>query len=478
VGGTGLFFFLRGTLLARLDETLASRASAIVSATTWDGSQLDLDFGGTAMPWYDAAPGAEYFQLNEVDADGRVGRCVRRSSSLGEGELPLRDGLGADSVIFDHTLPDGRAGRFISLTFAPTVDVEPARDEESEHQTGKAADPPRLALIASRGRTDLDKTLRSLLISLGIAGLAMAIGIAVVVQLALRAGLRPLDRLSAEFGQIEANSLHQRVDERTLPVEVRPVGARLNELLERLELAFAREKRFTAAAAHELRTPIAELRTVLEVSERRPRSPAELTLTVAEARSIAVQMDRMVQSLLALARAESGKEQAPLGPIEIGGILTRLRERYLEMARSRGGDISISGLPGSIVRADEAMLESVLDNLLANSVEYAAHPANIRVLIHAADDRRVQIEVINPVHGLTPDLLDRFFEPFWRACAARSDRTHLGLGLALSRHLAAAMGGELTATMTPAGDLSLRLVLPACTGATVNGAPTQEPAYA
>jgi two-component system, OmpR family, sensor histidine kinase QseC len=261
---------------------------------------------------------------------------------------------------------------------------------------------------------------------------------------------------------IGVESLSRRFDERDLPRELRPICRRLNDLLARLDEAFARERRFTDSAAHELRTPVAELRMLLEVSLSRARSASEARESLSDALGVALQMNRMVETLLILSRHDSRAALSERRRVDPGAMLRRLCERHTPHAVARGGSITVDAPAPVLVSTSETALEMVLENLVANAVEYAAPAPHVACSVSTHDQPgRIQIEVCNPVEGIAAPDLERFFEPFWRRSDSRSDRAHLGLGLTLARRLTDSLGGTLSARLGSSGELRLCVSLPA-----------------
>lgn len=459
VAATGVGLYLGGrTALTRLfDEALRTRAAALVSATRFDEGSVEMDVIPESMPWYEPGSRAEYFELRALGAGGEANEpdnpsraTLFRSASLEGEHLRPHDAAGC----VDVRLPDGRPGRAVTLRFRPGPD-DPGVPEEAL----AAAEAPQLLLVVARGREDLDRTLAMLGLALSLAGGAVALGIVVVVGLALSRGFRPLARLSAEVGSIDAGSLSRRLDDGALPAELRPVYTRLNELLGRLAAAFEREKRFTAAAAHELRTPIAELRSLLEVSLSRPRSPEDSRRSLEEALMVTVQMQRLIAALFTLARHQAGLDPPILVAVDVVPILRRVCDRHLAEARARSGDIRVESPPFAPVFAEESLLESTLDNVVANAVQHSEPSPTIEARVSHDGAGHICVQVANPVNGLSGAEVERFFEPFWRRSESRAERAHLGLGLTLAHRSALLCQGSLTAELAPTGVVNVRLRL-------------------
>ena len=460
--GVALFLGIRVALLRQFDATLHARASMLQSGTKWDGEKVDVDFTPEAMPWYRAGASAEYFEVGRVGTDGGPERVVTRSPSLGAGEWGEQRGLGEG--VFDRPLPDGRRGRVEVRLFRPLPEED--LDQPGKERAREAAmrSAPMIRLAVGMGRTELDGVLR--VIGLGFIAAAVALGAGLVlgIRLALASGLRPLETLSARVRGIDADALSTRLTETGLPAELRPIHARLNELLERLEGAFARERRFTSGAAHELRTPVAELRSLLEVSLSRERTAEEQRTTLGIALEVTLGMEDLVRALLALAQ-RSGEEGPRVERVDAAPMLARLGARHDSVARARGGGgVECVGGAGLLVSANRAVLESVLDNVLDNAVEYALGPGRVvcsvvKGVSGGEEAGRVVIEVSNPCEGLAAQDVERFFEPFWRRSESRTDRRHLGMGLVVARCLSESMGGRLTAELGAGGRVRVMLSL-------------------
>ncbi len=459
LAGGGLYVGIRGALLRQFDATLHARASMLQSGTKWDGTKVDVDFAPEAMPWYRAGPGAEYFEVELIGTLGSPPSVLVRAPAPSANPSAARwaEPFGLADGTFDLRLPDGRPGRVEIRVFRPLPeeDLDKPGNEAQRDAAKKSA--PEVRLVVGMGRENLEGVLG--VIGLGFlgAGVVLGVGLVVGVRRALASGLSPLESLSAQVRGIDADALSTRLEGSGLPDELRPIHGRLNELLERLEGAFARERRFTTGAAHELRTPVAELRALLEVSLSRERTAAERRATLGSALKVTLGMEDLVRALLTLAR-KGGEEGPAVEAIDPGPVIVGVVERHEDTAQGRGGGIERIGEGGALVSANRAVLESVLDNVMANAVEYAS-PAP-RVVWRVWDEGgEVMIEVSNPAAGVGPGDVERFFEPFWRRSESRTDRRHLGMGLAVSRALAESMGGQLTAAIGADGIVRVRLTL-------------------
>jgi signal transduction histidine kinase len=257
----------------------------------------------------------------------------------------------------------------------------------------------------------------------------------------LRHGLASVDRLAEQTQQIHADSLSTRFTVDALPIELRPIATRLNDLLARLEQSFERERRFSADLAHELRTPLAELRAQTEYALKWP--DAREAATDQETLAIVQQMEAMVGHLLALARGEQGLLAVAQAPIALGELVREVWKPYAKKAAVNHLVVAMDVADVTIV-GDPTLVRGILNNLFDNAVEYAS--SGVGLAITLVEDRgAARLTVANGAPELASEDVPKLFDRFWRKEAARSGGKHVGLGLSLARSFAMAMGWSLTA---------------------------------
>lgn len=455
--GAGLLVLALGlgasTVVARrleqeFDQSMLSKARALVTLTKQHGGEVEIDFADEIMPEFEAPSRPEYFQLWLAD-----GTVLERSRSLGSRDLPLVRDLSSSAIYRDLRLPDGRPGRMVEIAFVPQQE-----DDETEIALDPAAPPGgRLAavLAMARGRERLDALIRSLYgATLGIALLLMA-GIALLVHFAVRSGLTPLEEVGRQVQALDAERLDGRVALQRPVRELSPVVEQLNALLERLEAAFERERRFSSDVAHELRTPVAELRNLAEVGERWPEDREAVVAFFADARSIARQMERTVATLLALARCEGGLEQTEPSVLSVSELLGDAWAALEPEAAARSVRLDLTA-PAAPIVSDREKLHLIVANLLSNAVTYSPSGSTVACTARV-NGGTLEITVANPAPHLTPADVPHLFDRFWRKDAARSNGRNAGLGLALARSFATLLGFDLTARLGPDEQLELRL---------------------
>lgn len=440
-------------LRAEFDDALLAKARALVTLTRQEAGAVEIDFADEVMPEFSAPSAPEYFQLWLAN-----GTVLERSESLGVRDLPRSARLSKEPLFRDVRLADGRPGRLVEIAFVPqSEDDDTAWAEQRLDPTAPLPDSGLRAavLITARGRQELSSLIRSLYaVSIAVAVLLVpALGL--LVHLSIRHGLRPLDEISRQVEGLDAERLGQRIGTHPATLELVPVVDRLNALLARLQVAFERERRFSGDIAHELRTPIAELRNLADVGSRWPEDREAVRSYFDDVTAIARQMEAIVVSLLALARCDNGLESCERAEVDLRELIEETWSRLAAEATRKRLDFALTA-PRSTVMSDRGKLGLILLNLLSNAVTYS--PAGSTISCWAGGGGKpIEITVANPAPLLAPEDLPRLFEPFWRKDAARTGTLHSGLGLPLAKAFAELLGLRLTADLGNDQQLTLRL---------------------
>jgi two-component system sensor histidine kinase QseC len=358
---------------------------------------------------------------------------LAKSASARKGALPWQDGgTATQPKYYDAALPDGERGRVVALTFA--IETGEERDPTQE--------PIRLRVIEAVDRTELSASLRRVLGAIAGSGAVLIIGIFWIVPQVLATGLSPLRAMGAQAEKIDAYSLAARFPREDLPDELQPIGQRLNDLLSRLQASFERERRFSADLAHELRTPLAELRNLAEYALKWPEAHDQNFDR--EVLAIALQMEALTTRMLTLARGEHGQIAVKFTPVDVQAVVAESWKPYAGRAQSRDLHVSFNLAP-CILNADAVLLRSILSNLFDNACDYAPPGGDIHVTGEVGAGYILRVS--NPGVALSEEDVAQFFDRFWRKEAARSGGEHSGLGLGLARMFAAAMGWTLGASL-------------------------------
>jgi signal transduction histidine kinase len=440
-GGLASYLGMRAGLVAEFDRGLETDARALALLTSNNAGQVEFDRAAELAPAFARAGAPDYFQLWLPD-----GSTLERSPSLKGRNLPLRAGTPDAPALWDTALPDGQAGRAVGIRFVPRL------DEDSDAPTAPHL-PGAVTLVVAHNRTELDERLRLLATTLLVVTGATVAAAAALVAMGVRRGLLPLASLAARAASIDATSLQSRFPTADTPEELLPICGRLNELLARLESSFDRERRFSADVAHELRTPIAELRSGLEVALK---WPDDTSRALQDALATTLQMEGITTSLLALARHEAGLQPVSSAPVGIAESLRQAWQPLAGQAGEKGLSVTFDVTEDLRCQADALLLRLVLSNLLANAVEYS--PPNSPVSCRATmADGSWLLSVSNGTVDLGAEDLPHLFERFWRKDPARSPAGRSGLGLALATACATAMGMRMAAQMPASTTLEITL---------------------
>jgi signal transduction histidine kinase len=214
-------------------------------------------------------------------------------------------------------------------------------------------------------------------------------------------------------------------------------------MLDRLENAFQRQRQFTADASHELRAPLTLLLGQVDVALQRPRSDEEYSQALRGLREDILRLRRLVDVLLALARADARQDVLAPEPLDLGELVQEIVEAMGPLAEERGIQLVAQPGPGIIIHGDQARLMQLLLNLVENALNHTPQGGRVVVAAHRADNPSTAcISVRDTGCGIAPQHLPHVFERFYRADSARTSGG-AGLGLAICSWIAAAHGGRI-----------------------------------
>jgi len=270
--------------------------------------------------------------------------------------------------------------------------------------------------------------------------------------------LRPIESVTAELDAIGPANLRSRLTVPPVTDEVARLTAVINALLERLERASATERRFASDAAHELRTPLAVLRTGLEVALARDRSAEENRAALGAAHREALSLCRIADDLLMLSRL-NGEVMVDRQRLNLRALLSEIAATVGPLAQARGIKLSLNAAEDVFVNGNAAHLRRLVVNLLDNALKFTPAEGSIEVGLRS-DSNRAIIRVADSGEGIHPAELPHIFDRFFRGAGTPGEGS--GLGLSLCREIARAHGGEIAAANLPAGGCAFVVTLPLC----------------
>ena len=376
------------------------------------------------------------------------GRFISRSPGLKGLDLPRIPVSGDKPSFANVTLFGNTKVRLVSREVFP------------QQESGSGPVPVQIAVARDMAtlQAALDQV-KWFLIKTAISTILLLMG---ATRWIIRRGVKPVAALA---GQIEAMPLVDscaRFDLPGAPSEIQPMVGRLNALMDRVGAAIEHERMFTSNAAHELRNPLAAIRSQVELALSRTRTVEEYEETLESILESQNGMQRVVDHLLLLARLESGHQMSEFSLEAVS--LSKLLRKAWRPAFDRAGERQLKVAwqvtePAEDLVLPVALIEIVLRNLFENAVAYT--PIGGQVTITAAGAGEiVRIAVANTDPGLAPEDLESTFAPFWRGNPnASGHRGNAGIGLALVRRIMDTVGGSVSARIA-AGMVIYELAFP------------------
>lgn len=415
LSGVALVLQQRRTLTENVDDAVEQRAEDLAALARSGISDLELSGGDDIV-------------AQVVD---RTGRVLATSAELpGEDSLfPALDGS------FDRGtthLPAVDRARYVSMA----VDLRGA-GSGVVHVAGSLDD-------VEEATTELTASLAA-----GIPAVVAVLGSTVWILVGRT--LRPVERIRSEVASFGPGHWRRRVPEPGSGDEIDRLARTMNDMLDRLETAAERQRRFVDDASHELRSPLTRLRTTVEVTLREA-GPADGVLT--DVHRELVELSSLVEDLLVLARAD-----ADVPPRRVEVDLDVVVLDIIPPFRRQGTTVDTTAIGAARCVGDERLLRRAVENLVRNAARHAAHRVQVSVNI---EDQQAVLEVADDGPGVPATERERIFERFTRLDDARSrDAGGTGLGLAIAREIARLHGGDVTVGDRTGGGACFRLVLPA-----------------
>ena len=418
-----LYLAVRDALTGDLERTLRVQAQQVAASFDFGAPEASADGTGQHMDIgaVDQFATAGLF-VETFDARGHL---LARSSNLGRLHLPAETRAGALVRAAPQLLTQAVPGGTLRVYSVPAV--------RGRRIVG-------LVLIAASldAVTSTTRTLLSLLV-VGTLGLLLLVILS--SRMVVRRGLRPLDEMATVAERITARRLDQRLTLRDPPAEVARLAATFDAMLDRLDGAFATQRRFVADASHDLRTPLATLHGRSEVLLLTPDLDAQTRAGLVLIREEAARMGRLVANLLVLARSDEG-QAIDRRPVELDALL--LEVVHQARGRARGVAVTLGHEDQARVLGQVDLLKQAVLNLVDNALTYTPPGGQVEVSLIVADGQ-VSVTVRDTGPGIAPDDLAHIFERFYRADRARSRHGGgAGLGLSIVRWIAEAHGGYVT----------------------------------
>jgi heavy metal sensor kinase len=422
-GGT-LYGALQVSLYDDLDDVLINSTSLVINSLQIDARGHLSTGSGSPLTWSDPERGEHFWRVLD-----RAGQIVAQAGVQDLGDSP------ADPAVFVQAL----AGRDVFQTVY-------VRDEAIRVYTAPVAHGGQIVAVVQQG-IPMEEAHKILAAFRWILLLALPLTLALAsgggLFLAGRA-LRPVDLITRAAQTIGARDLSQRLNLNLPDDELGRLARTFDAMIARLDGAFRRQRRFTADASHELRTPLTIIKGDLSLALARPRDAEYYRQVLVEVDDEVDQMGRLVERLLALARADAEGVSLQRQPTDLSALLADLVEQTRPLAEAKGLDLVTQIAPDLMATVDPDAVIQVVLNLLENAIKYTPS-GRVRLSVYriAADDE-VRIAVADGGPGIPAEHLPHIFDRFYRVDGARSrELGGTGLGLAIARDLTQAHGGEI-----------------------------------
>ncbi len=277
-----------------------------------------------------------------------------------------------------------------------------------------------------------------------------------------RHGIRPVEEMATTARHISSTNLRERILAEGYPFELASLASTFNEMLDRLEDSFERISRFSADIAHDLRTPVNNIRGEAEVALARERSAGEYRDVIESCLEEAVRLSDLIGDLLFIARSESPLTHLRCEPVDVGELLGGVQE-YYEASAGDGGVSLITAVSAEpvIAEVDRTLLQRALGNLVSNALAHTP-PGGAVLLETTADSSTICIGVSDTGVGIPAEALPRVFDRFFRVDSSRSQGSGgTGLGLAIVKSIAVLHGGNVEVSSQPGHGTRVTLHMPA-----------------
>lgn len=441
--GFGIYFSTKAEFLARLDAELANvaidlrfikpeqnRAGARGkmqprTRDTQQGRQKSArTTGGPAQLQHTLFTNLAANVYGEVWLGNR--EVNLKTDNLEGGEITRPAAFGDDPVLYNTSLENGLPLR----AWAARLPMM-ARDNKQSPKVILAID-----------REEVDEALKRLARNLTGGGIAVCLLFSGILIVTLRISLRPLLNLGEKAGTMDAESLHERFSEKSAPADIRPIVVRLNNLMAKLEESFARERRFSGDLAHELRTPLAAIRTTAEVALKWPEQSTPEDFE--EIQRLSFGLQQTLDSLMLLARMESSTAEKHVEKVNPATIVEEYIALYTSGAEKPTMQLDLKLNQNLSLDTDPRLLQIIMTNFIGNAIDYAPPESIVHITV-GFENAIFQCE--NEAPNLTEEDMNHLFERMWRKDTARTESGHAGLGLSIAKACAEALNLELVAEL-------------------------------
>lgn len=272
-----------------------------------------------------------------------------------------------------------------------------------------------------------------------------------------RRGLRPLHQITRALEKITAKDLNERISTDNWPREITAVASEFDRMLTRLQQSFRQLSQFTGDAAHEFRTPLNNLLGATSLALSKERSPEQYKALLQSHVEQFNRLNRMIESLLFLARADNSSSGFQLQQVDVGACAREVLDFFSAVAEERDIQLQVRG--EATIMADESMLRIALSNLVSNGLRFTPHGKKLSIVVDRNDQHKVIVSVIDSGPGIAPEHYENIFDRYYRLEKSRTSEG-AGLGLSIVQTIMQLHGGKALVDRAPGGGAVFSLVFP------------------
>ena len=293
-----------------------------------------------------------------------------------------------------------------------------------------------------------------LLLALG-GGLTLLVFLLVPVVVSW--GLNPIAQASGQLQTITRKNIgRQNLSNAKAPPELKPFVATLEEMLARLDKAMRQQEQFVADAAHELRTPVAVIKSTLQTARLKRRTSDEYEQDIDETLEDIGRLEHLIGQLLSVARFEAKDRPTKPTEVRLDTLLDSVVSVFDALAARQGGRVVLADVTCTSVTGNEDELRQLFNNLIENAVRHGPAKGTVLVTLDAGPDNRVTVTVHDEGGHIPPEVLPHLFDRFYRVDSSRSKASGgSGLGLAIAREIVLRHDGDITITSDPSAGTSV-----------------------
>lgn len=419
--GTAIFFYLSSSLLTTIDRALAFQIEKI---------EVGMAVGaGEDMSHHPLMQNPET-QENLLPLAPHVYQIINEQGKITDGEVATpKDNIPVDANELMKLEVGRTVFQSVRLVSGESLRVATRRVKEFDSEGT-------YFIRLGQSLSALESARRRVLLVLGIAIPAVLLLGSFGGLLLANQALIPVDRITSAAEQIAKGDLTERVpmpsNASAKADEIGRLAATFNHMISRLQAAFERQKQFTSDASHELRTPLAVMRGDMEIALRRERSPEEYQRVLSSNLEEIVRLTRLIEDLLMLARADSGRVELRCEPVDLNKLCQQMADYITPLAQQRNQTLTYESPKADVtINADLQRIKQMLLNLLDNAIKYTEPGGSITLSLKIEHNFAVVI-VADTGRGIPAEDLPHIFERFFRRSAKTSDRSAAGFGLGLS----------------------------------------------